>query len=162
MKEVSILPGIHSDHSLLYININSGNDTKRGKGFWKWNSDLVHDPEYVNSIKQLIQQKRLEYSDLEDLSTKWELIKLAVRNFTIPYCSRKKKMNIQREKDLNEEYFRLFNIVHTRDHVTDSVRPMASLLPLNRKLLRKTLAHGKYTAPSENFLHFNQFFTHQI
>ena len=56
LKEVSILPGIHSDHSLLYININSGSETKRGKGFWKWNSELVNDIEYVNNIKQLIKK----------------------------------------------------------------------------------------------------------
>ena len=121
LKEVSILPGIHSDHSLLHININSGSETKRGKGFWKWNSELVNDIEYVNNIKQLIQQKLLEHRELKDLSTKWELIKLAIRNYTIPYCSRKKKLNVQKENDLNEEYLQLFNEVHSQDHVSDSV-----------------------------------------
>lgn len=119
LKEVSILPGIQSDHSLLYININGGQENKRGKGFWKWNSDLVHDLDYVNGVKQLIQQKEIELSALEDLSAKWELIKLAIRNYTIPYCCRKKKLNMQREKDLDSEYLRLFNIVHTQEDVSD-------------------------------------------
>ena len=53
LNEVSILPGIHSDHSLLYIYINSKNKSNRGRGFWKWNSNLIHDSYYVNSIKIL-------------------------------------------------------------------------------------------------------------
>ena len=69
----------------------------------------------------MIQQKLLEHRELKDLSTKWELIKLAIRNYTIPYCSRKKKLNVEKENNLNEEYLQLFNEVHSQDHVSDSV-----------------------------------------
>ena len=41
-----VQPGIKSDHSIIQLNL----DTKqnyRGKGFWKFNSSLLHDPDYV-------------------------------------------------------------------------------------------------------------------
>ena len=98
LSEVSILPGIHSDHSLLYFCINSDKTCVRGKGFWKWNCSLIHDPDYVAHIKELIHNKDVEYQ-IDDLGLKWELIKLDIRNFTIPYCSQKKKLCQQQEKN---------------------------------------------------------------
>ena len=120
LNDVSILPGIHSDHSLLYFNINSNKVNKRGRGFWKWNSSLVHDTQYVISLKKLIHEKNLEYN-ISDLSLKWELIKLDIRNFTIPYCTRKKKENLQQEKNLNKKYDELFNKVHSNENVPDMI-----------------------------------------
>ena len=136
------MPGIQSDHSLLYININGGQEIKRGKGFWKWNSGLVHDLEYVNGVKQIIRQKLLELSTLEDLSAKWELIKLSIRNYTIPYCSRKKKISIQREKYLDEEYLRLFNIVHTQDDVSENLMNQYHSVKSELENIEKTKSRG--------------------
>ena len=60
LSEVSILPGIHSDHSVLHFDINSNKVNNRGKGFWKWNSNLIHDANYVSSIKDLLYEKNIE------------------------------------------------------------------------------------------------------
>ena len=142
LKEISILPGIQSDHSLLHIKIDGGNETKRGKGFWKWNSDLVNDLEYVYKVKELIIQKQNELSNMEDLGTKWELIKLAIRNFTVPYCSRKKKLSIQREKDLDSEYLRLFNIVHTQDEVPGDLMDQYNSVKSELENIEKVKSRG--------------------
>ena len=119
IADVNIQPGIHSDHSLLYFNINSHKTPRRGKGFWKFNSNLLHDTTYVSQLKQLINEKNIEYN-IEDLGLKWDLIKLDIRNFTIPYCSRKKKALLKHESDLNEKYHELFNIVHNRENVFEN------------------------------------------
>ena len=50
LADVSILPSVRSDHSLLHLMINSHTTQNRGKGFWKWNSNLIHDQIYVNNI----------------------------------------------------------------------------------------------------------------
>ena len=120
MSKVEILPGIQSDHSLLHFQINSNKTLTRGKGFWKWNCNLIHDIEYVNHVKTLIQTKSIEH-DIEDLGLKWDLIKLDIRNFTIPYCSRKKKANTERENKLNDRYLELFNEVHSQENVEEVV-----------------------------------------
>ena len=120
LEKVEILPSVRSDHSLLHLKINSHGNQNRGKGFWKWNSDLIHDQIYVENVKRIIREKIVEY-DIPDIGLKWDLIKLEIRNYTIPYCSRKKKALIQREKTLNEKYLSLFNQVSTQENVDETV-----------------------------------------
>ena len=97
LKGVRILPGIQSDHSLLELNLDPSQNKERGRGFWKFPEFLLHDPEYVYNIKSLLQTKVNQYQ-MEDLGFKWDLIKMDVRNYTIPYCIhlKKLKMNMKR------------------------------------------------------------------
>ena len=44
IDDVNILPGIQSDQSLLRLSLKSGNKHEKGRGFWKFNSSLLHDP----------------------------------------------------------------------------------------------------------------------
>ncbi len=55
-----ILPGLHSDHSIIYINLGNGT-LKRGKGIWKFNNSLLHDKKYVNEIKNIINNCSNDY-----------------------------------------------------------------------------------------------------
>ena len=43
--------GYRSNHSLTGLELDVIN-TERGKGFWKFNSSLLQDPEYVTLIKK--------------------------------------------------------------------------------------------------------------
>ena len=52
--KINILPGVHSDHSLLQAHFQSGNTSVKGKGFWKFNASLLGDREYVDQIKKII------------------------------------------------------------------------------------------------------------
>ena len=52
IEDVTILPGIQSDHSLLKLSLKSGNKQERWRGFWKFNSSLLHDPIYVDKSKK--------------------------------------------------------------------------------------------------------------
>ncbi len=52
ISSYNILPGLHSDHSILKLNIGI-NKTIRGKCYWKFNISLLHDPNYINEIKRL-------------------------------------------------------------------------------------------------------------
>ncbi len=61
----NIMPGLHSDHSILKITLGN-NDLVRGKGFWKFNNSLLHDTYYVNQIKNIIKNCEDEYSTLKD------------------------------------------------------------------------------------------------
>ena len=55
-----ILPGLHSDHSILRLSLGT-NTSKRGKGLWKFNNSLLHHPTYVNKIKKK-QSKTAKYN----------------------------------------------------------------------------------------------------
>ena len=49
-NKCDILPGLHSDHSIVSVEIGCL-DSTRGKGLWKFNSSLLQDQAYVNLIK---------------------------------------------------------------------------------------------------------------
>ena len=48
-----ILPGIFSDHSLVWVEISIA-ATSRGKGYWKFNNNLSANIDFVKQLKQCI------------------------------------------------------------------------------------------------------------
>ncbi len=63
---VDIMPGIHSDHSLLKFSIINHTKHKTGKGFWIFNTSLLHDHEYVTNIKNIIKSTANTHDHIED------------------------------------------------------------------------------------------------
>ena len=120
LHKVEILPGLHSDHSLLNLSLDPSNKEGRGRGFWKFPENLLHDQEYVNKIKSLISAKINEYV-MDDLGFKWDLIKMDIRNFTLPYCTHKKREAKKRETELNKKFLHLFSIVNTNNIVPQEI-----------------------------------------
>ena len=53
LKNTSISHGYRTDHSALILELNLL-EAKHGKGFWKFNTSLLHDKEYINVVKQEI------------------------------------------------------------------------------------------------------------
>ena len=97
-----IRPGILSDHSFIKLSLSSKGDIARGKGFWKFNSSLLHDRNYVDNYKPIITESAEKYKNMSDKGLVWELIKLEIRNFTIPYCIDKKRKETAYENELNK------------------------------------------------------------
>jgi exonuclease III len=98
----NITPGLHSDHSILKIEI--GNDSqKRSRGIWKMNIELLHDKEYVKNIKDIIAKCKLEHNNMEDKAVVWEIIKFEIRQFTLPYCVKRKKDRQAFKKSLEQD-----------------------------------------------------------
>ncbi|VDI00905.1 Hypothetical predicted protein [Mytilus galloprovincialis] len=60
MKNTKIIPGYKTDHSAIVFTF-SASLAKRGKGYWKFNSQLVRDVEYVEKIKTCIKDTISEY-----------------------------------------------------------------------------------------------------
>jgi exonuclease III len=113
VSKCEILPGIQSDHSLLKIAIDNSISHKGGKGFWKFNSSLLHDTDYVLNIKYIIKNSGTKYQYLLDKSLIWELIKMDVRNCTVAYSIAKKQKQNSLEKDLYQRFSELHIRVHS-------------------------------------------------
>ena len=101
-------PGYRTDHSLVHIEIDLGK-ILRGRGFWKFNVSLLHDKEYVNIVKQEIQETVKDYSIKNSHSTNknqhfisaqdmFEILKLRIRGRTIPFSVCKNKERKEKEK----------------------------------------------------------------
>ncbi len=82
--------GLHSDHSIICLELNT-NKLNRGKGLWKFNTTLLKNTEYVNTVKQLIKGCEIQHKETKDKGLAWELTKLKIRSFSIPFCIKKRK-----------------------------------------------------------------------
>ncbi len=90
INECKINPGLHSDHSILSLELNA-NKTNRGKGLWKFNLKLLKDMVHVKLVKDIVKQCRNDFCQQENRSLVWELIKLKIRSATTPYYIKRKK-----------------------------------------------------------------------
>ena len=79
--------GFRSDHSLVSVSINP--QVTRGPGFWKLNTSLLHDDEYVNMIIDVINKTKQECSN-NNPNTIWEMIKLNIRGSTISMLTKRR------------------------------------------------------------------------
>ena len=142
IDDVNILPGIQSDHSLLKLSLKSGNKHEKGRGFWKFNSSLLHDPVYVDKIKKAIRETAQNYEGLEDKRMLWEIIKLEIRTQTIPYCVMKKRQVEKTERDLNKKFTVLFEKVNSGGEIENETWQEFSQIKLQLDNLERERARG--------------------
>ena len=64
IKDTNILPSFGSDHSHLFVNYQTSNDFHLGKHFWKFNSSLTKDEEYVKQMKEHIQNVKHQFDPI--------------------------------------------------------------------------------------------------
>ena len=100
-----IIPGYRSDQIGILLNFKLINN-ERGKGYWKFNSTLLKDPEYIQKVKETIEDVKRTYSvnpndvnvneDIEfNINDKLflETLMIMIRGMTIKYSSEKKEKN---------------------------------------------------------------------
>ena len=100
IKFSNISHGFKSDHSLISLSISP--QISRGPGFWKLNTSLLKDNEYVGVIKETIDKTKQECVG-NNPNTVWEMIKLNVRDSTMKYASKKKRNTDSIIKTLTNE-----------------------------------------------------------
>ena len=95
-KECMLIFASNTDHSAVVTLVQSEElSRKPGPGFWKFNSSLLEDNEYVNGIHKGIVSAKDKY--------KWDLIKMELRSFSIAYAKRKASKQRSHEKDLQNQ-----------------------------------------------------------
>ena len=96
-----ILPGFKTDHSMITLNITI-HSNPRGPGFWKLNTSLLSDTEYIGLIKQTIAQTKEEYKNDESINPAllWDMIKL--REKSLSFAAAKTRKTTLKEQDLEK------------------------------------------------------------
>ena len=91
-QTIDIVPGYKTDHSMIALII-SLHSNQRGNGFWKLNTSLLSDEDYVKLIKSTIHQTKTCYVNDSTVSPAllWEMIKLKVRVFLELFCDEKEE-----------------------------------------------------------------------
>ena len=113
LQMATAYPGIKSDHSIIFIHL-TNSLVKRGRGFWKFNSTLLHDLEYIQSVSTLIDKLKNETISFEDKQLKWEYIKTEIRGFTIQYSSRKNKAQRDFKMKLEKDLYDIESELHSQ------------------------------------------------
>ena len=82
----------NTDHSAVQINLIS-EESKQTKGpsFWKFNTSLLEDNQYVSQLRENLPQFKSKYESVEDLGLRWDLIKMEIRGFTAKYTKIKER-----------------------------------------------------------------------
>ena len=87
VKTTQYLTGIKTDHRAFYMVVDT-NLNERGKGFWKLNTSLLKEKEYVETINKEIEKTKV-LCEGKPAKTKWEILKKRIKKATVDY-SRKK------------------------------------------------------------------------
>ena len=103
ITDADISPGYKTDHSLISLSL-SIHLNRRRTSFWKLNTSLLSDLEYVKLIKATIQETVDEYKNDTTVSPAllWEMIKLKVREKSICYGKSKKAKMTRKEEELEK------------------------------------------------------------
>ncbi|CAG2243833.1 unnamed protein product [Mytilus edulis] len=102
VTKTSIVPSIKSDHSLIKLTLSGENFSERGPGFWKFNSGLLTDKDYVDIVKNTLSECDDKYQNLENKNLKWDTIKSEIRGATVKYSKYKNMKLRERESSLKK------------------------------------------------------------
>ena len=112
--------------------------TRRGPSYWKFNSSLIEDENYVSAIEQKIPEWLEEFIDVTDKRVLWDLIKYRIRQFTMKYS---KEISFKRKQELLQIEASIKQAEETL--ISD---PSASNLEALEKLKNKYDSHFNYIA----------------
>ena len=93
LQRMVILPSYKSDHAMVVMYVSFG-VAKRGPGYWKLNTELLKDKDFIESINKLLEIELAQiYPSKKD---QWEIIKLGIRTTALQYSSRKQRDRVNR------------------------------------------------------------------
>ena len=89
IDNVDVIPSLKSDHSAIVLSINGIENSPLGPSFWKLNSSLLDDKEYVSLINMKYPLWNDEFKDVTDRRLSWDLKKYRIRRESISYSKLK-------------------------------------------------------------------------
>ena len=78
----------NSDHSYVSLNI-QGSSIEKGRGYWKLNNSHLRDEEFVNEVKEIIDETL--NSSFDSYPGLWDVIKFKIKDFAIRYGKKRKQ-----------------------------------------------------------------------
>ena len=88
---IDIVPSIASDHSAIIFKLHPTYEGNQGRSYWKFNSSLMDDRQFVNSLKNEIPVFEKEVCSLTDPIMEWEFLKFKLREFSRSFSIQKSK-----------------------------------------------------------------------
>ena len=93
-----------TNHSIIKLHLKSESSRQpKGPGFSKFNSSLLEDEKYTNKLCESKTLFKNKYSNVDDLSLRWDLLKMEIRGFTVKYSKIKAKKRKSEEHILQNK-----------------------------------------------------------
>lgn len=116
IEHTDIKPSIFSDHSLIQISIITSVASRHGKGFFKFNTSLLKDDQYVSKVKECIGEFVKENDTVQDKCLFWDLLKCKIRGMTISHASHKARERRNHEMVLSKQIEHMENMASLSDN----------------------------------------------
>ena len=84
-KNTEIIPSIKCDHCAVTLQFQEVETRVKGKGYWKINSSILDEEEYIKQLQANKIKWLEEFKDIEDLRMIWELFKYKILQFSMRY-----------------------------------------------------------------------------
>ena len=91
-----------SDHKMVHAFFNTDN-FKRGSSFWKFNTSLLKDLDFINEINASIDDFLTNFTDYTDPEDRFEMFKLLAKSKSIDFSTKKNNDSKNREEHINVE-----------------------------------------------------------
>ena len=104
VTNVDRLAAIKTDHSAIFLELEEIKESIKGPGFWKLNTSLLTNDDYVDMIKNELPSWIDEGNELSDSRSKWDWIKYNIRKSSIEFSKKAAKTRREKENNLNTEY----------------------------------------------------------
>ena len=104
-KESTIIPGFRSDHACITLTI-TDEEESRGRGFWKFNCQLLKDNEFKEQLKKTIEETASTNKEA-DSCLLWDTMKCKMRGTCIGYASKKNREKKDKIEEDNRKAKRL-------------------------------------------------------
>jgi hypothetical protein len=103
VADTQIEPSIKTDHSLITLSIFLQKTPTRGKGFWKFNTSLLLDKDYINILERFFDSYDDTYNAITNKALAWDTLKCELRGITISYSINKARKRRHYITDLNSQ-----------------------------------------------------------
>ena len=103
--DCQIVNGVLSDHHFVEMTI-LVNDQIQGRGYWKFNTSLLKNKEYVEQVNEII-DKSLFTHRFKDPCIRWEILKIEVTTFSQSFSKRIAYNRKEKIKEYDKKIMRL-------------------------------------------------------
>jgi hypothetical protein len=94
---------MYSDHNPVELKLSGLEQNNKGRGFWKLNTSLLKDKNYVKKINATLDEEIENYKNMQNRRLAWYMIKMQVKSASISYATYKAKKTREYEKQLKNE-----------------------------------------------------------
>ena len=122
VKKAEIIPAIKTDHSAISLSVSSLKDQPFGPSYWKFNSSLLDDQNYIQLIHSEYPKWISEFFEVKDNRVLWDLIKYRIRQTTIRYskviAKNRKAQLLRAEEILKTTGGKTSTVIHLKKNIT--------------------------------------------